>query len=120
MSNFHYRMNIFSHLLNRGLAHVMRYSSTPQHFKESVAEHSFYTAYYASLLCDLLEKVDVHVGRERAITMALIHDTEEMFSGDILNPFKHYSSDLKEAIQKVNTEVIPLMYEGLPEYMKEK
>lgn len=113
-------MNIFSHIVNRGLAHVVRFSSTPQHFPESVAEHSFYTAYYVSLLCDILEKVDVAVNRERALTMALIHDTEEMFSGDILNPFKHYSLDVKAAIQKVNEEVIPQMYEGLPEDMQEK
>ncbi|MCH7552278.1 HD domain-containing protein [Patescibacteria group bacterium] len=113
-------MNIFSHILNRGLAHVMRFSSTPQHFPESVAEHSFYTAYYVSLLCDLLVKVDIQINREKAITMALIHDTEEMFSGDILNPFKHYSNEVKEAIQRVNEEVIPQMYEGLPDDMKEK
>ncbi|MCH8048533.1 HD domain-containing protein [Patescibacteria group bacterium] len=113
-------MNIFSHILNRGLAHVMRFSSTPQHFPESVAEHSFYTAYYVSLLCDLLAKVDIQINREKAITMALIHDTEEMFSGDILNPFKHYSNEVKEAIQRVNEEVIPQMYEGLPDDMKEK
>lgn len=113
-------MSIFSHILNRGLAHVMRFSSTPQHFPESVAEHSFYTAYYVSLLCDILGRVDIEVNREKAITMALIHDTEEMFSGDILTPFKHYSKEVKETIQKVNREVIPQMYEGLPEDMKEK
>jgi 5'-deoxynucleotidase YfbR-like HD superfamily hydrolase len=113
-------MNIFSHILNRGLAHVMRYSSTPQHFPESVAEHSFYTAYYVSLLCDLLGKIDIQANREKAITMALIHDTEEMFSGDILNPFKHYSKEVKEAILQVSREVIPQMYEGLPDDMKEK
>lgn len=113
-------MSIFPHILNRGLAHVMRFSSTPQHFPESVAEHSFYTAYYVSLLCDILQKADIEANREKAITMALIHDTEEMFSGDILTPFKHYSNEVKETIQRVNREIIPQMYEGLPEDMKAK
>ena len=99
---------------------MMRFSSTPQHFTESVAEHSFYTAYIASLLCDLVEQKQIAVNRERAVAMALIHDTEEMFSGDILNPFKHYSNELKETIQKVNREVVPLVFENLPESMQEK
>lgn len=113
-------MNIFPHILNRGLAHVMRFSSTPQHFPESVAEHSFYTAYIASLLCDLAEQKEIAVDRERVISMALVHDTEEMFSGDILNPFKHYSPEVKEAIQKVNREVVPQVFENLPESMRKK
>ena len=113
-------MSIFPHILNRGLAHVMRFSSTPQHFPESVAEHSFYTAYIVSLLCDLLEHKGTKFNRERAITMALIHDTEEMFSGDILSPFKHYSLEVKETIQKVNREVVPQVFLDLPKYMQEK
>jgi putative hydrolases of HD superfamily len=113
-------MNIFPHILNRGLAHVMRFSSTPQHFPESVAEHSFYTAYIVSLLSDLVEKVGERVDREKAISMALIHDTEEMFSGDILTPFKHYSLEVKDAIQKVNEQVVPQVFENLPEAMREK
>ena len=113
-------MNIFSHLLNRGLAHVIRFSATPQHFPESVAEHSYYTAYMASLLCDLVEQKGIEVSRERAISMALVHDTEEMFSGDILSPFKHYSSEVKESIQKVNTKVVPQVFEDLTKEMQEK
>ena len=113
-------MNIFPHILNRGLAHVMRFSATPQHFPESVAEHSFYTAYIVSLLCDLSEQKGVKLNREKTITMALIHDTEEMFSGDILTPFKHYSSEVKEIIQKVNRKVIPQIFENLSENMRKK
>jgi putative hydrolases of HD superfamily len=113
-------MTLFSHILNRALAHVMRFSATPQHFPESVAEHSFYTAYYVSLLCDVLKKAGQSVEREKAISMALIHDTEEMFSGDILSPFKHYSPEVRVTIQKVNKEVVPQAFEGLPKSMQEK
>tara|TARA_Y100000310_G_scaffold297074_1_gene329837 strand:- start:1824 stop:2351 length:528 start_codon:yes stop_codon:yes gene_type:complete len=98
----------------------MRFSATPQHFPESVAEHSFYTAYVVSLLCDLAQKAGEKVDREKATTMALVHDMEEMFSGDILTPFKHYSSEVRETIQKVNREVVPQVFENLPAEMREK
>ncbi|MDP2735910.1 MAG: HD domain-containing protein [bacterium] len=113
-------MSIFPHILNRGLAHVTRFSATPQHFPESVAEHSFYAGYIVSLLCDVAEKNGVKADREKAVTMALVHDMEEMFSGDILTPFKHYSPEVKETIRNVNREVIPQVFEGLPEEMKAK
>lgn len=114
------RMSIFSHILNRGLAHVTRFSATPQHFPETVAEHSFYTAYIASLLCDVLGEAGVSIDREKAVSMALVHDMEEMFSGDILSPFKHYSAEVRESIQKVNREVVPQVFEGLPKDMQER
>ena len=98
----------------------MRFSSTPQHFPESVAEHSFYTAYIVSLLCDLAEQEGVKANREKAISMALVHDMEEMFSGDILTPFKHYSPEVNKTIQKVNRVLVPQVFESLSEDMREK
>ena len=111
-------MKLFDHIMGRSLAHSVRYSSTPQNFPESVAEHSFFTAYIASVLCNLLEKEGVEVDRARAIEMALVHDVEEQLSGDILGPFKHYSPEVREAITKVNKEVIPHVFEGLPKDLR--
>ena len=96
--------NIFEHISSRALAHVMRFNSRPQHFQESVAEHSFFTAYIASILCDLLKKEGMEINQEKVLTMALIHDSEEIFSGDILGPFKHRSPELTKAIKLVNQE----------------
>ncbi|MBI2109251.1 MAG: HD domain-containing protein [Parcubacteria group bacterium] len=107
--------DIFKHILNRSLAHVTRFNSRPQHFQESVAEHSFFTTYIAGILCDLLEKENITVNREKALSMALIHDSEEVFSGDILSPFKHHSPDVKNAIKKVNQELIKEVFKDLPE-----
>jgi 5'-deoxynucleotidase YfbR-like HD superfamily hydrolase len=102
-----------SHILNRALAHIMRFSAHPQHFPESVAEHSFYTAYFTLVLCRMLEREGEKIDTAKAMSMALVHDTEEMFSGDILGPFKHHSSEVKEAVHKVNLELIHDAFEGL-------
>jgi 5'-deoxynucleotidase len=112
-------MDILKHIHNRALAHIPRFSSTPQHFTESVAEHSFYTAYFTSLMCFLVKQAGEQVNAEKAITMALLHDIEETFSGDILGPFKHYSPEVKEAINKVNQETIQHAFADLPENLKE-
>lgn len=92
----------------------MRFSSIPQQFKESVAEHSFFVAYFTSILIYFLKKEKERIDEARALKIALIHDMEEKFSGDILTPFKYYSQELYQAIRKVNRETVPLAFEHLP------
>lgn len=108
------RMALFNYFLNRNLAHVKRFNNRPLLFPESVAEHSFYVAHFTQLICWLLEKKKVGVDTKKAISMALIHDSEEGFSGDILNPFKHFNEKIASAIREVNEETIGLMFEDLP------
>ncbi len=112
--------DILKHLLNRSLAHVVRFNSRPQHFQESVAEHSFFTSYIASIICDLLHAEGIDINREKTLTMALIHDNEEMFSGDILSPFKHHSPEVKNAIKSVNQELIKEVFSELPAELQER
>ena len=107
-------MNVFSHLLNRSIAHVKRFNSRPQHFPESVAEHSFFVAYITTILCNLLKEAGEDIQKEKAVEMALVHDMEESFSGDILTPFKHYSKEVTFAIRKVNKEIIQDVFADLP------
>lgn len=105
---------IFSHIQNRSLAHVMRFNLKPQHFPESVADHSYFCAYIVSILCHLLLQAEVRVDTQKALEMALVHDMEEMFSGDIVTPFKHYSQEMEAAIRKVNKEMISDVFADLP------
>ena len=113
----------FKHFLDRSLAHVVRFNGNPQHFPESVAEHSFYTAYFASVVLFFLKKAGEKVDEAKVLKMALIHDVEEGFSGDIVSPFKHFNKEIMLAIEKVNEETIGFMFENLPkelhnEYLK--
>ncbi|MBI4122798.1 MAG: HD domain-containing protein [Parcubacteria group bacterium] len=105
---------MFTHLQKRSLAHIVRFSAYAQNFPESVAEHSFFVAYTTAVFCQLLKRKKVKINSEKAVMMALVHDMEEMFSGDILGPFKHYSPDVMGAIRKVNERLIKKVFAGLP------
>jgi len=105
---------IYDHLLNRALAHVTRFNNRPQHFEESVAEHSFYVAYFALIICNFLEKKKIQIDTKKVLQMALIHDAEEGFSGDILTPLKHFNKKVHKAIVDVNKQMIGEAFDGLP------
>ena len=105
---------IFDHILNRDLAHVVRFNNRPQHFPESVAEHSFYVAYIVLIICNLLAKKKIKVDNKKALSMALVHDAEEAFSGDILTPFKHFNEKMAGAIREVNRQMIQEIFTDLP------
>ncbi|OGY58327.1 MAG: hypothetical protein A3E61_01145 [Candidatus Colwellbacteria bacterium RIFCSPHIGHO2_12_FULL_43_12] len=105
----------FEHFLDRSLAHVVRFNGKPQQFPESVAEHSFYVAYFTVVLLHFLRDVNEPIDEAKTLKIALVHDMEEAFSGDILTPFKHYNDEIAEAVRKVNKETIPLMFENLPD-----
>lgn len=105
---------VFEHFLNRSLAHVVRFNSQPQQFPESVAEHTFFVAYFASILLYFLKKENETIDEIKVLKMALVHDMEEIFSGDILTPFKHFNQEILTAIQNVSRQTIPMVFEDLP------
>ncbi len=104
-------------ILNRRLAQIKRYHATPLHQNETVAEHSFYVAMIARSLCGLLEESGTKVNTLEVVDKALIHDIEEMFSGDIIQPFKHANPRLKKLIGELNTKFVEKAFEGLPKQM---
>jgi len=101
-------------ILNRRLAQIKRYHSTPMHQNETVAEHSFYVTIIARALCGLLEEKGEKIDKLEVMEKALVHDMEEMFSGDIAQPFKHADPELKKLIHKLNENSVDMAFEGLP------
>ena len=106
--------NVSKFILNRGLAQVKRYHSTPLHQHENVAEHTFYVVSIANALCALLEEKGKSVNKLEVMEKALVHDFEEMYSGDILQPFKYSDPQMKELIDKLGEKLIDKAFEGLP------
>ena len=55
--------------------------------KESIAEHSFMTAF----ICFAMARIDTDINSEKLVTMALVHDVAEARTGDFNYVEKKYS-----------------------------
>lgn len=83
------------------LRYVKRFSTCRVLHPESVAEHSYYVAFYAMLIADWaigegLRDVDM----ERLLRRSLLHDTEEARTGDMPRFFKHHDERLRREIER--------------------
>ncbi len=94
---------------------VGRFSVYKCHFREDVAQHSYFTALYAMVLADLERERGTTVDMERLLRMALLHDAEEARTGDIHHPFKHQDANFAEALDNRAFEWFEHLMGGLPE-----
>lgn len=72
------------------LANVQRYSTVPTIHKESVAEHSYFVALFA---WEVASFIGADTGQ--TVRIAIAHDLDEAFSGDMPRPFKYREAVLK-------------------------
>ena len=94
---------------------VGRFSVYKCHFREDVAQHSFFTALYAMVLADLEREKGTVIDMERLLRMALLHDAEEARTGDIHHPFKHQDASFAETLDNRALEWFEHLMGGLPE-----
>ncbi len=109
-------MELRAHLTDRTLAHVSRWGTTPIVHEKSVAEHSFYVARIARRICEVLknkrgfERLDT----SKVVDMALMHDEEEAYSGDIVHTFKTATSELHQRIREEALNLFREAYNSIP------
>lgn len=82
------------------LSCIIRYNNTPKLSPESVAEHSYYVAFLVMLIGDYLVDKGVRLNKERLMKAAMLHDIEEIISGDVIKILK--VGDFKIALDKLN------------------
>ena len=107
-------MELRTHLTDRTLAYVPRWGTAPVVREKSVAEHSFYVARIARRICQVLEGKGIAVNTLKAVDMALIHDEEEAFSGDIVHTFKTEDEKLQQQIRKIAFRLFSEEYKSIP------
>ena len=98
----------------RSLMTVGRFSVYKCHFREDVAQHSYFTALYAMVLADLEKEKGTKVDVERLLRMALLHDAEEARTGDIHHPFKHQDASFAEKLDNRALEWFEKLMGSLP------
>jgi len=117
------------------LSRVRRYSSMPVNRGETVAEHSFYVAYYSLIIAeDLLYQINGIASLEEAtargesfvvtedfceldwrkvLGSALLHDITESMTGDILRQVKHDNSDILVAFGRLESKIVNFIEEKI-------
>lgn len=84
------------------LRYIERWSLMRNVVKENVAEHSYHVALLTHALCTIANVVfHKQIATEKAVTMALFHDTTEVFTGDIPTPVKHHNSGILKSFREI-------------------
>ena len=113
--------NVLDFLLDiRSLMTVGRFSVYKCHFREDVAQHSYFAALYAMVLADLERKLGTAVDVEKLMRMALLHDAEEARTGDVHHPFKHQDSAFTEMLDNRALEWFASLLGSLPADLAER
>jgi 5'-deoxynucleotidase len=87
------------------LRFIQRWSLMRNTLPENVAEHSYHVAVLTHALCVIAREVmGRDVDTDRAVTLALFHDVEEVIIGDIPTPVKHHSSRILKSLREMEVE----------------
>ena len=101
------------------IRNVIRFSNSTRIKDESVAEHSYFTAYYAMVLAmSLIVEEGVPVDMGVLLTSAILHDMDESKSGDFVRHFKYMDADLKRHIEDASSKMMRNAFD--PIFVKER
>jgi 5'-deoxynucleotidase YfbR-like HD superfamily hydrolase len=107
--------NVLDFLLSiRSLMTIGRFSVYKSHLREDVAQHSYFTALYAMIIADLEQSHGTKVDVQRLLRMALLHDTEEVLTGDVHHPFKHQTEAFTENLDQLALKWFENLMSSLP------
>ena len=109
-------MNIKQILIGKPtrLRYIKRFSICPRVHEESVAEHSYYVAFIAMMIAEDLEKRGYAIQIDKLLCRALVHDIDEVFSGDFIRMFKHDNSIVNNAINATSLKLTSKFFEEYP------
>lgn len=83
---------------------VIRFSNSTRIKDESVAEHSFFAAYYSLVLGHVLQTCeDVTLDFGVLLSRALVHDLDESITGDFVRHFKYEDPELHERLDHASS-----------------
>jgi len=90
----------------RTLSAVQRYSQTRLLNPESVMEHTGFNGLVCYVICERLNELGEELDTGLAVMKAMIHDVDEIITGDIPMPTKYYSTDITKSLKKLASDAI--------------
>lgn len=101
------------------IRNVIRFSNSTRIKDESVAEHTYFTAYYALVLAmTLIVEEGVNIDMGTLLTSAILHDMDESKSGDFVRHFKYMDADIKRHIEDASDKIMRNAFD--PIFVKER
>lgn len=102
------------------LRYIERWSLMRNVVRENVAEHSYHVALLTHALCTIANVVFHRgVATEKAVTMALFHDSTEVFTGDIPTPVKHHNSGILNSFKEIELLAAERLVSMIPLELRE-
>ena len=86
---------------------------------ESLAEHASETAILTHALATIGNRCfEKEYNVERAVTLALFHDTCEVYTGDLPTPIKYFSSEMRDNYKMIEKNAQDTLLSHLPEELR--
>jgi len=90
----------------RTLSAVQRYSQIRLLNPESVMEHTGFNGLVCYVICERLNKLGEDLDTGLAVIKAMVHDVDEIITGDIPMPTKYYSADITRSLKKLANDAM--------------
>ena len=104
----------FFALISR-MKNITRWSLMRNNTIENIQEHSHMVAVIAHALAVIKRDVFEHPADPGlAASIALLHDSSEIFTGDMPTPIKYYDKEIMEAYKKVESVALRKLLTALP------
>ena len=110
--------NFFA-MVNR-MKYIDRWALMPNANKENIAEHSHSVAVIAHALALIGNReFGKNYNPERAVLLALYHDTTEVITGDMPTPVKYYNDEIKSVYKDIEKTAGDRLLKMLPDDYKQ-
>ena len=98
--------------VQRRLANILRWNTTPRINTESVASHSYFVVLYSIIISDYIKaNYNLSPDIEKVCKIAVLHDLEESFSGDIVASIKASSVEFRNVLEDINLKVLDKIFD---------
>lgn len=113
-------INCFDFLLDahKTLTQIVRFSTKPTVRKQNVAEHSYFVALIAMIVCERLINKGIQIDKADVLEKCLVHDISESVSGDMPRVVKEENEEIRLMIGNLEDRVFEKITESLPEDIK--
>ena len=101
----------FVHRIYWRLQNIVRFNSMPRIHTETVAEHTYSVAFLVLLVAEKLKEDNATIDVLKALKMSLLHDVEEIYSGDIVSYLKQ-DKKFNDALNVLLDKASDIILEG--------